>query len=199
MLNRFLYPNKTPPGGLWFYVVPETGVYFESSASMRALVGLVTRHYVNNGMETPPDLEARIEDYICKNVDRSFCFGDTAGVNAGLTFHEINSSTEKLVRELRSSDAPYVSAKEAETRAVTCMTCPLHDMRHCVTCDGLQQTFLPSVGHRTTSRDNMIRACGVTAAVLTVQVHLSSAVVAAHEKRFGKDFPAACWVKGHHD
>ena len=178
------YPMYAPPGGRWFYEVPETGRSFDAD-SKREVVRTVTQHYVVNKLPVPSDLDARIEDYLCRHIAYGACQGDDPRDPADrpISYFEVVSATEALFRGRAHT---HVSPREAEARAGRCRVCKMHSVGMCTSCNQLQATARAFVGGRSLPCDNMLGVCRVFRVPVNGLVYVRDATAAK--------LPPNCWA-----
>lgn len=186
---KFKIPNRFPPGGRFFYTIPETGMYLDSRTSRGDLLSRIQGHYRANNIAIPVNLEAIVDDHICRNVDPGFCEGDDEGRTRSLAwrlgFWQIVERTQKSVR-----GRPLIDRDVAETRANVCLNCK-HNMRNlCTTCNGLGHMFQASTGGRSTRVDEYLGVCELTAVALAAAVFLAHPALETE----GAAKPEGCWV-----
>lgn len=189
-LWKFKYKNYAPPGGIWFYVTPESSQYFESRTSLIDLQNKVFNHYSLNNKPVPENLKAIIEDYMCHNIPGNFCEG---GENPNvLDMFTVLKLSELLFRRIVSRDF-FVTAKQADDRARTCTTCRMNLKHMCTACNGLRETFRKLVANRKTPYDPGLGVCGACGCGLAAKVHIARKYLADNpNKRL--DYPDNCWM-----
>lgn len=186
-MMRFKRKTQWPPGGVFFYQVPETKMFFDSRASKYDLLDQIVRHYGANKLEIPVDLEARVDDYICRNVPDGFCEGDTDGEKS--PFRNLTVWTvEKNSRNLLVGTA-YADQKTAESRVAKCLGCK-NNLRHmCASCTGLLQVIRGILGRRATPADSFLGVCAATGCLLTAMAFRKDVKYACECAT-----PEECWV-----
>jgi len=186
---KFKRPRTTPPGGRFFYLVPETGFLLETRVNLDTLVTLVHRHYEANALPPPADLAAKVEDYICRNVADGFCDGDDEGLPRGryrnLTFWQVVRRTEQVIR-----GATFVSRDTAEARADVCLRCT-HNLRSfCLSCDGLRSHVQALLGSRSMRLDDYLGVCGLAGTVISGMAFLTDPASEIEGEQ-----PPKCWLR----
>ena len=186
-LLRFQYTQFAPPGGRWFYTVPETGRHLESLSSLRELESIVRQHYKINSMVPPEDLGAQIENFICLSVAPGFCEGKDPRVpgQAPLTVFEISAETEKL---FRGKTWALVAPPTADRRVEICRACPEHSLGICTSCNQLQQMARRLVHGRALSKDRMLGVCKIYRTPINGLVQVSEPPVPLATR------PSNCWA-----
>lgn len=196
-MRTFKNAMYTPPGGKWFFEIPETKAYFESVSSRHELEYKVAAHYRANKFEVPKNLWELIQDYMCLHLPEGYCSGaPVEGVRQRyLSFFQILESTEKTLR----GATMCVTRTEAERRAAICKACPANSLRLCTSCNGLRKTGSGLVGGRKTKFDPYLGVCEYTGCVLVGQIHLGEEWLAqrvlARIQSAGEELPAPCWMK----
>lgn len=192
--KRLLSKTRLPPGGAWFYTVPETGAKFEDRMSFTDLIRKVETHYLANKLPVPDDLILKIEQHVCDHMPDGVCTGGS-GQARRLDFFSVLNATELIIRRRISSDF-FVSATEAAQRASTCMSCPLNLKHMCTTCNGLRQTFKKLVANRTTPYDANLGVCEACGCGLSAKVHISKNHLPPMPEDTIDRVPDYCWAKG---
>lgn len=195
-MERFKYKIFVPPGGRWFYEVPETKVFLSSNDSEGDLLWHVRQHYLANKLPVPDNLQAVVQNYMCLHLPEGFCEGELeplAKRAAPLTFFSIVQFTQALVHKLTKADF-FVSQEEAERRARICLRCPENSKNLCTTCNGLRSLAAALIGNRqATSVDAKLEACAVCGCALRAKLHVNRAYIAESAKRL-KEYPPYCWM-----
>jgi len=187
---RFKYPNRAPPGGQYFYVVPETRVTVVSPQSLDDLVGKLRVHYAANRMTPPLGLELLVEDFICRSVADGFCDGDDEGRPRALarnwTFWTVMSRTRAEV----AANSGKVGRDVAQARVRVCTGCPMNSRHLCLTCNGIPPLVQAMLGGRSTDADDFVGVCVQTGWLVSAIVHLSI------EDRWNPqtEWPEICWI-----
>lgn len=177
-LRKILNRRIVPPGGRYFYRVPETGMEFNHPTS-QGLLQAVRGHYAANQIAVPANLWDLIEDYICRHVPESFCSGRGTSVRT-ITLHEIRTNTQKLLARGR------VTPGEASRRVDICLQCEFNDRRMCPTCVGLV-AWAKRLVASSVPRDEWLGVCAVDGTALPAKIHLCP-------RRGEGEYPTACWV-----
>lgn len=178
----FRVQNVVPPGGRYFYEVPETRYYVEDF-TLDAALERVRRHYLENGLAVPDGLRARMKDFMCRRLPEGFCFG-TDGQASGIRIYttaEIRNNTRQLV----VSGGPATPG-EAKSRADVCGRCPLNDRSACPTCTGMVSWATRMVGGRTTGYEQVLGICGVDGVLVAAKVFVANVPG-------NSGYPEACW------
>jgi len=185
---RFRRKGAIPPGGLFFFRVPETDVHFEHPELGKLLL-LLQAHYQANGVVTPDNLEELVIDFICRNSPESFCRGTTTKPRA-----EIISplKVRRATRKISRGALHLTTRAEATRRAQVCGTCAQNLKSYCVNCNGLAAVRGMTIGNdRKTVRDPDLGVCVKNQCILTVLVHLSANALTYDEPR---EYPENCWI-----
>ena len=196
-MERFKNKMYVPPGGQWFYEVPETKAFFASRDSMRSLLKQVEAHYVGNKMPVPSDLEALVENHMCPRLPDGFCLGVRAPSDRKyrpMTFFSIVKFTQTLVSRLFNNGDFFVDRAEAERRSKICVTCPENYRGICTTCNGLRAIAAGLIGNRPpTSNDSRLEVCAVCGCTLRAKLQVNRKYL--HETvEHLKEYPAHCWM-----
>lgn len=195
---KFARRNVGPPGGMYFYVVPETDQRFEYPTFI-GLELLVREHYYNNDIRLPEALPAAIEDYMCRHLPEGFCTGRTDGEvrrAKTLTFWVVSDNTFRML----SHDGVFEKPEEAERRAKICLSCNNNLMGICSSCSGLKLRFAAQMRGLSTTQDRFLGVCAIDGSLLTAKVYAPLEVaerVMNRERTYeyeGITDNPACWV-----
>lgn len=186
-LLTFQYRQFAPPGGKWFYRVPETGRFLESLTSLSDLLTIVTRHYQVNNLKVPPNLQALVEHYICINVTPGFCSGPDPRVPSQfpISVFEISEATEKM---FRGKGVGPVGMADAIRRAGVCRACPSHSLGICTSCNQLQTMARRLVRGRPLTMDRHLGVCK------EFRVPVNGLVQVSEVSLPKNPLPPTCWV-----
>jgi len=185
---EFRVKNNYPPGGRFFYEVPETKTFFSSSAGRQDLLDKIRQHYAVNRLRAPENLAALVDDFICRHVPDGFCDGDDDGKPRSpfrnLTFWQVEKKTRAAMvgRRLTAPD-------EAEKRAAICLSCSLHVRNMCTSCNGLLAVVKALVGSQVTNIASFVGACGATGCLVAAISHLAEPKVC-----YEGSLPTGCWL-----
>ena len=191
---RLRYKSSSPPGGLYFYEVPETGAYFERPV-FDQLVFLIRDHYTANSIAIPENLAALIENFMCLRMPASVCTGTMepdAKVFRAVTVPQIRDYTRLLFEKATNPGTFFVSPEEAERRAGICANCPLNAKAICTTCNGLKKYAAKFLANRKTSWDTQLGVCALCGCMLQAKVHVSKEALALTQDH---DYPPNCWLR----
>ena len=179
---QFRVKNVIPPGGRYFFEVKETGVRLEDFTMSGAKLK-VKAHMRENGIEVPEDLEARIEDHICRHAPEGFCFGDLDGKPRArvVTLQSVKTNTSSL-----QAGNSRIDIGMARTRARTCGQCKMNDRSACPSCVGMVAWARRMAGRQLGGLDEWLGVCMVDAVAIPVKVHLSHIPS-------NPDYPDDCW------
>jgi hypothetical protein len=195
---KFARRNIIPPGGIYFYEVPETKQYF-SHPQFKNCELLVREHYWNNNIPLPETLPALMEDYMCRHLPESFCVGRTEGElkrAKTLTFWTVSDNTFRMLPH----DGLFEPAPEAERRAAICVGCDNNLGGICSSCSGLKLRFAAQMRGLSTTQDRFLGVCAVDGSLLTAKVFAPLAIaerVMNRERTYeyeGIKNNPACWV-----
>lgn len=189
---RFKYPNTIPPGGGFFYEVPETRTQFEHPDLM-AMLRLILAHYRANLLPPPGDLRARVEDYMCARLPDDFCMGRGLRAARAITVSQIRDFTRLMYRRARDKDF-FVDQAEATRRAGVCRDCPNNRHEICSTCTGLKEFVAGLLVHRKTSLDKYLGVCSSCGCVLSAKIHVNRDRLRELPSFKPEDYPGKCWL-----
>ena len=180
-MMKFRNPRVVPPGGKYFYEVPETRAYIDSCTRI-GLETAVRKHYSTNGIMVPVSLKASIEDFMCHRLPKGFCSGGEPTVRV-VSLREIRWATEAVLRKAGG----VVSRGEAKRRAGICGGCDRNDRTMCPTCVGLVAWGLQVVKQPALGFEAWLGVCAIDCAALSAKVYGKSIPAAG-------GYPEACWV-----
>jgi hypothetical protein len=183
----FANERTVPPGGAYFYTVPETGVVFREF-SLDRLMDKLASHYAENNLPKPGTLVVLVKDYMCRHFPVTFCIGDDDGKprKKVVTLSIIRDETLKL-----AAGNPRVLPGEAKRRAIICSNCPKNDKQMCTSCSGLQSWARKLAGKSIEGLDAALGVCEIDATALSTKVHLQDIP--------DGDYPENCWRIAHAD
>lgn len=191
-LDKFISPYTVPPGGMYFYTIPETGSKF-TSPTPTGLLDMIRAHYRANNLPVPENIDALIADHICKRVPKGFCEGEPE--SKFLSVGDIREGTRLLIQKARLGSPGFlVTQAEAERRAAICSACPLNLHGVCTSCtSGLKNLARMLIANKTTSRDDLLDTCAECGCMLKAKVHVSIEGLAVTQKHA---YPSNCWLHG---
>jgi len=187
----FRVGNIVPPGGKYFFAVPETGVLVEDYTRTGFHIKL-RAHYLEHKLPVPADMERVAEDYMCRHLPEGFCYGDPDGKPRAhlLTLSDIKTRTTNC---FAASGRKLVTPGEARTRGLKCGACKLNDRSVCPTCIGLTQWALRSVGrYPSEAYTDWIGVCLVDGIALPAKVNVSIRQWPDDVK--ADDYDTGCWM-----
>ena len=180
----FRIRNLVPPGGRYFYLVPETGVRLEGFV-MSSLESQIRAHYISNKLECPKDILTLIEDHMCRYMPKGFCHGRNEGdpLPKVVILNEIKKATNEL-----AAGNPRVNIGVARSRAVICSGCVKNDKSMCPTCIGLVGWAQRLAGASIGGMADCLGVCSVDATALPAKVHMTNVPDSP-------EYPGNCWRK----
>jgi hypothetical protein len=180
-LRTFVRPNVVPPGGRYFYEVPETKVYFEAP-SLPGLETHLRRYYQANGIPVPANLMVLVEDFICRRMPKGFCSGGDP---------EVRVVTLAMVRErtVEVLSRPLVDPGTAALRGKICGQCKHNDRTLCPSCVGLVAWSLQVVGQLQQGYHNWLGVCELDCTAVPAKIYSKSVQVPEGYSR-----PEGCWM-----
>ena len=185
---RFRLQYASPPGGLYFFTTPK-GNHVETRRSLDAIECLAYDALIAEGSPVPPDLRGEVQHQMCQSLPDGFCDGKPTTNNP--TFFSILDASMKLAKASSAAgDYGSQTMQDVERRASVCVSCPMHAMNICITCNGLMAAMEGYRINRRMPYDSAIRVCRASSCLLPVQIH-----AAAKHVIFVSDPPAECWVK----
>ena len=181
-MRKFRNLRVVPPGGVYFYEVPETRAYLKHP-SRRGLATAVSDHYRTNRLPAPPNLDALIQDFMCRRLPDGFCTGGGPDVKI-VTLRGVREATAKLLSRAGFPATPG----EARQRAAVCGSCKLNDRTLCPTCVGLVSWGLKQVRQPALGFEGWLGVCGVDISAVSAKVYVKSGEASSGH-------PANCWMK----
>lgn len=177
----FRVRNIVPPGGRYFFEVPETGAYFEEF-TLSSLLIVLTKHYRENNMASPDNMEAVVMDFMCRRLPEGFCYGDLDGKPRAKiwTLDQIKEKTMTL-----AAGNPRVVAGVSKDRSMICGNCERNDRSMCPSCVGLVGWSQRLVGMQS-GISEWLGVCTADGVSLTAAVFLKN--VPRQD-----ECPAKCW------
>lgn len=185
-----------PPSG-WVYEV-ENGMVIREG-TFDKLVRSVRRHFTVNNYPIPPNLEAVIQDQMCRANPQSICEGE-GPTRFFPSAKQIEEGTKKLLAlslEFSKVGDPMVPQEVADERARMCLGCPMkRNVWGCFVCTKLVELVTKTYG-RSTPYDRDLYGCGVCGCVNAAQVHLDVKLLAKTAPEASvSDYPTAgCWKR----
>jgi hypothetical protein len=176
----FANERTVPPGGRYFYEVPETRVVI-SSLTKSDFFARIRKHYAENGKVAPDNLEALAVDFMCRRLPRGFCQGDGPVSQRSMTMSEVKQKTMEV-----SAGTKRVTPGEANRRAHICANCPMNDRSGCPTCSGLNAWASRLGGVPVPGGSTFLGICKADGVALSAGVALESLPVKA-------EVPGNCW------
>jgi len=185
MTMEFRVKNLVPPGGRYFYEVPETGVRLEDPTST-GILRKAAAHLRENSLEVPKDsiLMAKIQDHMCRYLPDGFCFGDDSDGPPRakvLTIQQIKTKTCSA-----AAGNPRVSPGTARSRAAICSKCPSNDRSACPSCVGITAWSTRLAGQSIGGMSEWLGVCEVDAVALPTKIFLKNVPDSP-------DYPDGCW------
>jgi len=175
----FANARTIPPGGRYFYEVPETRVII-SSLTLHDFFDKVRRHYAENGLVAPANLEELAFDFMCRRLPKGFCQGE-GPVSKTMTMSDVKLKTVEM-----AGTTKRVTPGEARKRAHICANCPLNDRSGCPTCSGVNAWAARLGGVPVPGGATFLGICGADGLVLSAGVAFEDAPVKA-------EVPEHCW------
>jgi hypothetical protein len=179
---EFRVKNVVPPGGQYFFEVHGVPLVWPTRTG---LMSAVRDAYDFCKKEVPENIDALVEDFMCRRLPEGFCTGCDDGKPRArvITMQGLRRDTERLVT--RSTITPPVRAK---FNAETCNQCPKNNRAMCPTCSGVNAWASRRVGRpNTPAAYNWLGVCEVDGTALAAKVNLTGIPVGEH--------PDNCWVK----
>jgi len=178
---KFANERTIPPGGWYFYTVPETGVTIKSLTRV-GFFDKIRKHYGENSLECPDDLEDLVMDFMCRRLPRGFCHGEGSGSVNVVTMSDVKRRTVQA-----AAGQERVTPGEAKERAAICGRCKLNDRSACPTCSGLNAWASRLGGVKVPGSASYLGICRADGLATSAGVALKDAPVDKDE------VPEHCW------
>lgn len=195
---RFAHRGSTPPTGYVFEVEHEGEKFvFQASTKTDLLRQLRVWH---SRKEVPwpgeSEMEARVEDFICRLTPPGFCVGGDRPKVPFLSVPAIRDASKLMLNRVIRGTKTLVPPEEAERRARICANCPQNLHGICTSCAGNEFhdifQWLIRRGRRT-EFDQVLDTCYTCGCLLQAKVHVSLDELAKLEKH---SYPENCWLHG---
>lgn len=189
LINRMV----CPPDG-FRYTHPEDG-YLSHGWTYDAWVEVAHKHYSANKQPSPPDLETRMQEQLCKTLPPGWCLYDDPNrprPSVSLGWNDMARGVEVFTR-WTIGGRKTVPQEEAERRAEICSRCYLNvNVQGCSAC---QQAVAAIVGDRVTKADHALRSCAVCKCFLRAKVHFPKDLLDTESNAVQEQYPEFCWMK----
>lgn len=203
--------NETVTGG-FRYLVPETNKWMPDPAThgassmftLQDLLDVVRAHYLGNNLAVPGNLQALVEDQICRSLPPKWCRDEKGRQLRGKGLADFSWQTvARGTRALASfllAGRQRVPDSEAVRRSNICKRCHFHrDPKECKSCGGetLFSVAKAVVGGVTLPSDQGLKACAVCGCGLVAAVRVPLEIlndgVPVEESEM---WPEWCWRRG---
>lgn len=160
--------NRVPHGGMFRVVDPATGAECLGN-TFESLMGRVIESRKSNGYPIGVGLREEIEAIVCRDWPNE-CQGwdEQTPRKRALTVMDIVHGSRAML-SIWWKNKPLVTRQEAETRAQTCIRCPMHT-RFDKSCSGLckeiKEVVNAVIDHQGTQYDSQLKSCGICACFL---------------------------------
>lgn len=173
--------RETPPGNFRI-TVPSTNLRIEHY-DWEAFSRAYRDHHIANGLPLSEDWELEVQDTMCKenmaqwnqHCKRAGKHRPKGGPSFGAVMTFLNMLRAWATMALKG-EAAYVDQETANSRALTCTTCPYNSRKIGWGCGGCmsQYTSLVNIiiGKRNTPYDGELGGCGVCSCSLRAAVHV---------------------------
>lgn len=178
------------------YTVQETG-YTVRARDYWSWMKKTRDHYKANEIPIPDDLDARMEDQLCKLLPPEWCArpNDASWINTRISWDDFANGMKAFV-SLFLGGFDFVDQAEAERRAWLCCGCPMNvSLAGCGACRKMATLITGDVAKRTTPYDADLRACAICKCAVQSMVWfpmdaLESADTPEHQALYPAEF---CW------
>ncbi len=195
---KLIQKSEMPPGGLR-YLVPETSTWIpspiahgaQSCSNLDELLEYIRAHYKANQYEPPKNLQALVEDQICKGgLPDGFCADADTGSRGGIigrifrgfSINAVLQGTSTLVDHVLTGRVT-VSDAEASRRAAICLKCPKHGLPDgCTGCSskGLHNMINVIIGGKPPIVAGNLMGCKVCGCLLEAMVRVKLPTLLRH-------------------
>lgn len=182
-----------PPNG-FRYVFPDDG-FVVVAFTHTDWVENARAHLRANGREVPLDLEAQMEDQLCRVLEPGWCAFDDPNrprVSTDLSWDDVKGALATFGRWVRGG-CKFASQSEAERRAEICVRCYMNT--HIGGCSNCERLVSEVVGKLRTKNDGSLRACAVCRCVLRAKVHFPIETLDTETEKLQALYPEFCWLK----
>jgi hypothetical protein len=189
--------TKTPLGG-WRYLVPETGVLI-TGPHWGALLSNVAAHLTANVLPNDPDLERRIELFMCQEIPDGCSDVPAPQVRPKkMTVGDVLRFTAMIGADMLNG-RERVDKEEANRRAGICVGCPDNvDPEGCSTCNrGRMEKLIEKLtGAIATKRDAQLKSCRHCGCINKAQVWFPLDLLQKFTNtEVNEALPTNCWKK----
>jgi hypothetical protein len=197
-LMRLKTYREVPPE-FYRYCSPETGNWIRKW-NVGDWVGEAKRDLERNGFPVPIDLQAQMEDQLCKTLPPGWCeYDDPARprVNTNLTWADVETASKTFL-DWAGEGRPLVEQGEAERRASICARCYLNVRAGGCgqSCRAIIRALAGLFVNRKTSVDAQLNNCAACKCWMSVKVHFPLTTIEAYDTpNLQVLLPSHCWLK----
>lgn len=197
--------NETPPGQ-WRYRCPNLPndiAWIGPFHAFQDLKDAVINRCRANSVTPPVNLDADIQDQICRNLPPGKCKDENgvpymgAGQPPSLDLSHIKAATATLWSWMREG-GQRVSKDEIYRRTLICAECPYNTPLYCASCaeKSLRDLISAAVGGSSLPSDNLLHICGKCSCSLKAKTRLPVEIIRSHtSKDIMGSLPEKCWIK----
>ena len=167
---RLANSQNTPPGE-WRYTLSEPSQKFHAQTKA-ALVEKIHAFCKANGVTVPRNLDAEIEDQICRENHGFQCDDEGAKLSAWATFQSLLSGLTVLAPWV-ADGRPMVSQELADTRGSVCVGCSYNlQPEGCAPCASayILRRVADLIGAAKAKDHDKLQACGICGCNLRAKV-----------------------------
>jgi len=134
-----------------------------------------------NGLLTPPDFEAVIEDWLCRRLPEKMVYSDNPDepviTHPAITYFLVQGMTKHVIEAYRKAGRRFTTSEEMSRRAAICMNCP-QNRKHatCMNCDGLKDWVNSNLGGRMKEAEGLL-VCDILAVFNSSHTRLPDDVI----------------------
>ena len=189
--------NRTPLGG-WRYYVPETDTMVYGP-HWGALLANVTAHLDANQIAYDPNIERRVELYMCSEVpDGCSDVPESEVKPKKMTVGDVLRFTAMIGADMLNG-RKRVDKEEANRRADICVRCPDNiDPDGCTSCNrGRMEKMVEKLtGAIATKKDSQLKSCRHCGCINKAQVWFPLDILQRFTNtEVNKALPSTCWKK----
>jgi len=156
-------------------------------------------HRRANGLDTPPDLEARMQEQLCGLIPPEYCErdpGDTWWVNTRFNWADFREGMQ-IFTTWAGQNRPLVGPEEANRRAALCVTCPLNvNIAGCAACHKIASYITGAVAKQNGAYDDQLKACAICHCALRAMTWFPLDLLETNETQDKQESrPDFCWLK----
>lgn len=182
-----------PPDG-YRYVFPQTG-HAVTGWNYNDWLQAANNHLHANNMPIPEDLDAQMQDQLCRTLPPGWCNYDDPKrprPSTSLTWNDVLIGVVTFTRWI-AAGCKYVTQEEADRRALICSRCYLNV--NVQGCSGCHKAVQEIVRNKKSKHDASLRSCAVCKCFLRAKVHFLISTLDTDNPGAQVMYPEFCWLK----